>query len=177
MSVCGIVLAAGAGTRFGGPKVLVPGWLNRATTTLLEGGCDRVVVVLGASLDVAPPTTPRITHVVADDWANGLSASLRRGLGETAGSEALITLVDLPGLPVSVVERVLATAGPLRQAVFAGRPGHPVFVAEEHQAALADTLSGDSGARAYLAEYHATEVECGDLWDGLDVDRADSNSS
>ena len=175
MSVCGIVLAAGAGTRFGGPKVLVPGWLDRATTTLLDGGCDRVVVVLGASrtngpVDVAPPTTPSITHVTADDWANGLSASLRRGLGEAAGSDALITLVDLPGLPVSVVERVLAAAGPLRQAVFAGRPGHPVFVAEEHQAALADTLSGDSGARAYLAEHHATEVECGDLWDGLDRD-------
>jgi len=171
MATCGIVLAAGAGTRFGGPKVLVPGWLDRATTTLLDGGCDRVVVVLGASLDVAPPTTPRITHVTADDWANGLSASLRRGLGEADGDDALITLVDLPGLPVSVVERILAAAGPLRQAVFAGRPGHPAFVAASQQRALADTLTGDTGARAYLEANSALEVECEDLWDGLDIDR------
>ena len=170
MGVCGIVLAAGAGTRFGGPKVLVPGWLSQAVSTLLDGGCERVVVVLGASLDVAPPTDPRITHVVADDWATGLAASLRRGLSAAGASDALITLVDLPGLPVSVVKRVLAAAGPLRQAVFAGRPGHPVFIAAAQKRALADTLSGDSGARAYLQAHGATEVECDDLWDGLDVD-------
>ena len=170
MTVCGIVLAAGAGTRFGGPKVLVPGWLDRSTSTLLAGGCDRVVVVLGASLDVAPPTDPRITHAVADDWANGLSASLRRGLSEASGSDALITLVDLPGLPLEVVERVLAAAGPLRQAVFAGRPGHPVFVAGTHQHPLAASAAGDEGARAYLVAHGVTEVECSDLWDGSDVD-------
>ena len=173
MATCGIVLAAGAGTRFGRPKVLVPGWLDRATTTLLDGGCDRVVVVLGASLDVAPPTTPRITHVVADDWANGLSASLRRGLAEADADDALITLVDLPGLPVAVVERVLAAAGPLRQAVFAGRPGHPVFVAAAQHAALAGSITGDEGARRFLQENGVNEIECDDLWDGLDVDRAD----
>jgi len=171
MNVCGIVLAAGAGTRFGGPKVLVPGWLSRSVSSLLEGGCDRVVVVLGASLDVAPPSHPSVTHVVADDWANGLSASLRRGLGEANGEDALITLVDLPGLPSSVVERVLAAAGPLRQAVFAGRPGHPVFVAAGHLEAVSASVSGDEGARAYLVANAVEEIECDDLWDGLDIDR------
>lgn len=170
MSVCGIVLAAGAGTRFGGPKVLVPGWLDQAVGTLLDAGCDSVVVVLGASLDVAPPSDPRITHIVADDWATGLSASLRRGLRSAGSDDALITLVDLPGLPVSVVERVLAAAGPLRQAVFAGRPGHPVFVAASECPALLDSLDGDEGARRFLVANGVTEVECDDLWDGSDVD-------
>jgi len=31
-------------------------------------------------------------------------------------------------------------------------------------------VSGDSGARGYLVAHGAIEVECGDLWDGADVD-------
>jgi CTP:molybdopterin cytidylyltransferase MocA len=48
----GLLLAAGGGTRMGRPKALVVDehgpWLTRAVATLLEGGCDRVLVVLGA---------------------------------------------------------------------------------------------------------------------------------
>ncbi|HWR85187.1 MAG TPA: NTP transferase domain-containing protein, partial [Rhodoglobus sp.] len=53
MGVTGIVLAAGAGTRAGGAKALrrepdgTP-WLELAATALRDGGCERVVVVLGA---------------------------------------------------------------------------------------------------------------------------------
>ncbi|MGB6276881.1 MAG: NTP transferase domain-containing protein, partial [Rhodococcus sp. (in: high G+C Gram-positive bacteria)] len=47
----GVVLAAGAGTRYGSPKVLAHDglWLKTAVQALRNGGCDRVVVVLGAA--------------------------------------------------------------------------------------------------------------------------------
>ena len=167
MAVTGIVLAAGAGTRAGGPKALREGWLAQACATLLDGGCSRVVVVLGAAPDAPIPVDARITSVVAADWADGLSHSLRAGLDTATGSAALVTLVDLPGLPASVVQRVLAAGGALRQAVFDGRPGHPVFLSEAHWNL---PLSGDRGARGYLVKHGATLVECGDLWHGLDVD-------
>ena len=163
------MLAAGAGTRFGGPKVLVPGWLEGACATLLAAGCTRVVVVLGAAPDAALPDDPRVTAVIAEDWSGGMSHSLRAGLAAVTEPAALITLVDLPGLPVEVVERVLAADGPLRQAVFDGRPGHPVFVSLPRPALL-DALHGDHGARQYLVANDVTEVECSDLWDGADVD-------
>lgn len=168
--VTGIVLAAGAGTRFGGPKALVPGWLDAACETLLAGGCERVIVVLGAAPDAPVPSDPRVSAIVADDWELGMSHSLRAGLLAASDGAALITLVDLPGLPVAVVERVLRADGPLRQAVFGGRPGHPVLVSLPAEELIA-SLAGDHGARDFLVANGVTEVECGDLWSGLDVDR------
>lgn len=172
--VTGIVLAAGAGTRAGGPKALFrmpseQSWIA-ASVAALEA-CDRVVVVLGAQARIARPLVPAGAEVViAPDWELGMSASLRAGLAAATGDAALITLVDLPGLPAAVVARVLGTSGSLRQAVFDGRPGHPVYIAATHWAAVSASVSGDRGARAYLVEHGVTEVECGDLWDGVDRD-------
>ena len=176
--ITGIVLAAGAGTRAGGPKALkrMPGgtpWLETATTVLLEGGCDRIVVVLGAQARSARELVPdddRITTVVAMEWEAGMSESLRTGLAAARGTAALVTLVDLPELPVAVVQRVLDGSGPLRQAVFGGTPGHPVYLAAEHWVPAATTLVGDRGARGYLVSHDVEEIECGDLWDGQDRD-------
>ena len=178
--ICGIVLAAGAGTRAGGPKALrrMPDgqpWLAAAATVLLEGGCDRVVVVLGAQSDAARQLVPddeRVTTVVATEWELGMSESLRTSLAAATGDAALVTLVDLPGMPVQVVQRMLDTSSPapLRQAVYNGRPGHPVYIAAEHWVAIAASLSGDRGARHYLVANGVSEVECGDLWDGEDRD-------
>ena len=59
---------------------------------------------------------------------------------------------------------------PLARAVFDGRPGHPVLIARHHWTPAAATLSGDRGARAYLDAHGVVDVECGDLYDGHDVD-------
>jgi CTP:molybdopterin cytidylyltransferase MocA len=116
------------------------------------------------------PADPRITTIVAAQWEGGMSESLRAGLAAASGDAALVTLVDLPSLPVAVVERVLGASGPLRQATYGGVPGHPVFIASEHWVPVAETLSGDRGARGYLAAHGVTEVECAHLWDGADRD-------
>lgn len=167
------MLAAGAGTRRGGPKALVVPWLADATHLLLDGGCDHVVVVLGAAAHEARALVPddeRVIVVVAERWADGLAESLRTGLAHATGDAAVVTLVDLPGTPVDVVRRLLAADGELRQAVYQGRPGHPVVIAADHWLPLAATLRGDRGARGYLVRHGVVEVECGDLHDGLDED-------
>ena len=177
--VTGIVLAAGAGTRAGGPKALrrMPDgtpWVAAAVTTLLEGGCARVIVVLGAQALAARTLVPELEHVttvVATEWERGMSESLKTGIAAADGDAILVTLVDLPGLPVGVVERLLAPGAPLRQATYGAEPGHPAYIAEEHWRPLAAWLSGDRGARAYLVQHGVDEIECSDLWDGADVDR------
>ena len=176
-SITGLVLAAGAGTRAGGPKALsrtpdgTP-WIEHAVRLL--HGCDRIVVVLGAAAEEAHALVPaRAEIVVAEDWDAGMSRSLLTGIAAATGDAVLVTLVDLPGLPASVVGRVAATpvtGATLRQAVFDGRPGHPVLIGSDHWSRLSNSLSGDAGARRYLLENGVEEIECGDLADGLDVD-------
>ena len=174
--VTGIVLAAGAGTRAGGPKalLLLPSgepWLAVASRVLLEGGCRRVVVVLGAQEQRARPLVPAGAEVVvARRWQLGMSESLRVGLSAASGDAALVTLVDLPTLRASVVRRVLAGEGELRRAVFEGQPGHPVYFSSAHWMPAASSPEADTGARRYLAAHGVAEIECGDLWDGMDYD-------
>ena len=175
-SLTGIVLAAGSGARMGTPKALLRTadgrpWLSIATSLLRSAGCDPVLVVLGAAIVDVPAGA---VTVIAKDWADGMSASLRAGLRSASGDAVLVSLVDLPELPLDVVKRVVAApidGATLRQAVFEGRPGHPVLIGRDHWAAVAEGLSGDSGARDYLVEHGVHEIECGDLFDGHDIDR------
>ncbi|MCR6032292.1 NTP transferase domain-containing protein [Nocardioides sp. zg-579] len=171
----GIVLAAGAGRRMGTPKALVEDWLARAVRLLDAGGCDRVTVVLGARAEDAVALLPPGTaHVVAADWASGMSASLRAGLAaaDPAADAALVTLVDLPDLVPEVVRRVAAHAAPdaLARAAYDGVPGHPVLLGRDHWPGVLAETGGDRGAKGYLASHDVTPVECGDLATGVDVD-------
>lgn len=188
----GIVLAAGAGIRYGTPKSLVRDdagtpWLASAARVLLTSGCDPVIVVLGAAPEAAAllPADERMSVVVAADWRRGLTASLRAALlaalelRDPLPHTALVTLVDLPRLPLAAALRMLqghsGDPGALRRAGYAGRPGHPVLIGRDHWRPLADSLGGnshgDTGARDYLEAHGVAVVECGDLWDGRDVDR------
>jgi len=178
----GLLLAAGAGRRMGMPKALVSddagSWLVRGVATLRDGGCARVTVVLGAEAERARPLLDGldVTAVVAEDWAEGMGASLRTGLRSLAGSSdtgVLVSLVDLPDLVPPVVARVVAAVeGPaaLARAAYDGRPGHPVLLGRDHWAGVIETAVGDQGARAYLAAHDVILVECGDLASGDDVD-------
>jgi CTP:molybdopterin cytidylyltransferase MocA len=180
----GLLLAAGAGTRMGKPKALVSdpdgtSWLRRSVAVLQEGGCDAVTVVLGAAADEATPllSGTGAAVVVADDWDEGMGASLRAGLRALAGSDAVaavVMLVDLPDVSAEVVRHVAArVTGPdqLARASYAGRPGHPVVIGRDHWAAVAESVSGDEGARDYLTSHGVVDVECGDLATGADRDR------
>ena len=173
----GVVLAAGAGTRFGMPKVLAAGgdWLRASVAALRGGGCRDVIVVLGAAVvDVPAPARA----VVVDDWADGLSASVRAGVlaAHDCADFVALTTVDTPDVGAAAVRRVLAAAGEsasgLARARYHGRPGHPVVLARRHWPELLTVLTGDEGAGPFLrGRRDVVSVECGDLGTGRDVDK------
>lgn len=177
----GLLLAAGAGRRYGRPKALAEGgqWLRSSVAVLREGGCQPVRVVLGAGADEAIGLLPAPElAVIAPDWALGMSASLRAGLIALEPSPAaavLVHLVDLPDVPATAVRRLLRHAAPgaVARACYQGRPGHPVLLGREHWAEVLAGLSGDRGAGQWLAARpDLITVECGDLASGRDQDVA-----
>lgn len=179
-TVAGLVLAAGAGRRYGMPKALVPldGALlvERAVRTLTAGGCDPVTVVLGAAADdvLTRAELGAARPVVNPDWPTGMGSSLRAGLSALPGTAvaAVVLLVDTPGVTAEAVTRLhgYASVDALAMARYADHRGHPVLLGRGHWAGIAELAVGDTGARPYLARHLVTEVDCTDLDDDTDLD-------
>jgi len=182
--LCGLVLAAGAGSRYGSPKALARDrngtpWVVRAVEMLRRGGCDDVVVALGAAAEQAAHLVPEGTTIVTvADWENGVAASLRAGLRHPTCRDTdavIVTPVDTPDASPHAVRRLSDMAGlncraALAQATYQGAPGHPVLIGHDHLDAIARAIRGDIGARPYLISNGVREIECGDLWSGADID-------
>jgi CTP:molybdopterin cytidylyltransferase MocA len=175
----GIVLAAGAGTRFGGGKQLAVldgrPMLEHAVRAMVASPVGRVLVVLGfdavevigrVDLHGAEP------HV-AERWEEGQSASLASGLAELEDCEAVVvTLGDQPRLSPDAIRRVIGARGRGAAAVratYRDKPGHPVLLERKLFGRLRD-VSGDHGARNLLMSVQTLEVPCDDLGGGEDVD-------
>jgi CTP:molybdopterin cytidylyltransferase MocA len=179
-SPAGLLLAAGAGRRMGTPKALVGDWLTRGVGVLGAAGCSPLVVVLGAALQQARARLHGrdVILAAAEDWSDGLSASLRAGIIALPGDApaAVVTLVDLPDVGVSVVRRILqegAGTATLTRATYHGLPGHPVVLGRAHWPGILAAANGDVGARAYFDTHVPALVECADLASGRDVDHPD----
>ena len=176
--VVGLVLAAGAGRRFGAPKAVVElageRLVDRAVRVLAEGGVTQAYVVSGS----VALSVPGAVVVENPDWESGMASSLVAGLDALPADAdaALVVLVDHVGLTAAAVERVTASAaGPasLVAATYAGRQGHPVVLGRGWWPEVRATAEGDQGARAVLAAHRdeLVPVECSDVASAADVDR------
>jgi CTP:molybdopterin cytidylyltransferase MocA len=175
----GLVLAAGAGTRFGRPKQLVEldgrPLLEHAIRALTASPVGRVLVVLGSSAEqvIAAVDLHGADFLVCDRWDEGQSASLACGLAELSECEAVvITLGDQPRVSPDAIRRVIAARAEGVDAVratYAGAPGHPVLLERRLFGRMRD-VTGDHGARNLLLSVRTREVACDDLGGGEDVD-------
>ena len=177
--IAGLVLAAGAGVRFGGQesKLLarlhgrpILEWAVRAQSEV--PALERVVVVLGSRADavLAAVDFGRAETVVCAAWDRGQSASLMCGLRELGDvSKVVVTLGDQPLIKPEVVALLAEASGGTR-AVYDGVPGHPVVLGPDQLSALR-SLRGDRGARDLLRG--GPTVELGHICSGRDVDTPD----
>ena len=185
-----IVLAGGAGRRFGGGKLLAPyrggelidGALRAALTAPVEGvivvtGYDgeRVGESIAAFAGRHHPQTPlRIVH--APDYTEGMAATFRAGVAALPAETdaAFVFLGDMPSIPAEVPSRLAEALGAKAAAapVYDGQRGHPVLFARRLFPKLG-RLTGDHGARALLDGLGAelALVETADRGVLFDVDR------
>jgi CTP:molybdopterin cytidylyltransferase MocA len=179
--IAGLVLAAGGGRRFGGPKQLAeldgrPLVEHGLATLGGAPGLERVVVVLGARADevLAASDLGDAEPVVCAEWEEGQAASLRTGVAALADADAVVVvLADQPTLSPDAVRRVLDAAraepsAPAVRATYGGEPGHPVVLRSALFREVA-RLRGDQGARA-LIDGIALDVPCDPLPYPPDVD-------
>lgn len=180
-----IVLAAGAGRRFGGGK-LVSDFKGRpllcwAVDAALACPVESVRVVVGAEADaVERALTPdnRVRILVCPQWDEGLSRSLRCGV-ESLPDDAralLLFLGDMPDVPSRLAGQLLdavAAGAPAALATCRGLPAHPVAISARLFPDLL-RLDGDRGARGLLRTWPGVvEIETDEDGSIADVDTPD----
>lgn len=166
----GIVLAAGASTRLGQPKQLLPlagrPLLQHVLEEALASCLDEVILVLGhrareVRAAIRIPAGERVRVVINRRYQEGQSTSLRRGLKAASpqATAAAILLGDQPQVSAHLIDAMATAfqraAAPVVRPVYLtadGRrlPGHPVFLARRLWSQVAE-LIGDEGVRGLLA--------------------------
>ena len=159
--IAAIVLAAGASSRMGANKLLLPldgrPLAAHAVETACASSADAVLVALGNAADqVAAALAPgRYQRVDNPRFADGLSTSLQAGLDALSDEMdgALILLADMPRISLATLEAILAAAretpGQIVAANQRGRPAPPVYWPSACFPELQE-IRGDEGGRSVL---------------------------
>ncbi len=181
--VSAILLAAGAGSRFGGGKLLADfdgRTLIEATLSELRGApVDEIIVVVGAEGERLRSISTTYETRIAENprWADGISTSVRVGLQSCgpAARAAIVLLADQPFVGREAVKRLVGAfegGAEVAVATYDGKRRNPVLFVREVWPMLEGELSGDEGARGFLRRHPelVMEVPCDDVADPADVD-------
>jgi molybdenum cofactor cytidylyltransferase len=179
-----VILAAGASTRMGTPKQLLPvkgqPMIVRTVEAALASPAWPVIVVLGAQAEKIRPVLARLPVLIAENpaWAEGMAASIRAGMTtlrqfSRSLDGVLVTLCDQPEFSATIIAQLLAAQRNSGRGIVAahyhGRNGAPALFLRGHFPALA-ALTGEEGARALLngTPERVTSVDLPAL--GIDLD-------
>jgi len=187
MKVAAIVLAAGASTRMGRAKALLP-WegstlLERELAVLQEVGIEQVAVVIGMhAQQIRRQVGAAMPFVFNPRWAQGRSTSLAAGahvlMREPRPEAVLVQNVDQPtraAVIARLIEELTASGADAVQPVYvdaagAEHGGHPVLLSGALLPALAEAREVTEGLRGVLKSRTVQRVRIDDVTVGLDLD-------
>lgn len=187
LNVAAIVLAAGASSRMGRAKALLP-WRNSTLLgheieVLQEAGVGRIAVVIGMHAQQIRRAVPvAMPFVFNPRWAQGRSTSLAAGARvlkrDPQPDAILVQNVDQP-TTVEVIRTLveaLASSGAdavqpvYRDAAGAEHGGHPVLLSGALLPALLEAREATEGLRGILAKKRVERLPIDDPTVGLDLD-------
>jgi molybdenum cofactor cytidylyltransferase len=167
VNIAMIILAAGASTRMGTPKQLLPyqgcSLLCHTIETAMASVCKPVVVVLGANAQQIAAEVNQYSVMVVEnpDWYLGMGSSIRRGILEIANcSESIdavvITVCDQPFLDSEIINHLVtayhATGKLIIACEYADTLGVPVLFDRKFFSELAN-LGETMGAKKLIKKY------------------------
>jgi molybdenum cofactor cytidylyltransferase len=188
--VAAIVLAAGASTRYGQPKQLLPvggkTMLQHVVDIVLASPVDQTIVVLGHRADEMgasvrqglPTAADKPADIVTnEDWEAGLSTSMQAGLRavRSDAQAALFVLADQPTITPEIIAALLGryqgTGAPIVVPTYQGKRGNPVLFDRSLFAELMK-VRDDQGGRQLIDMYgdRTERVEVGSEAVLIDVD-------
>ncbi len=186
--IAALVLAAGQSRRMGGPNKLlmdVDGKLliRKTVETITEAGLRDIVVVVGhQEADIrAALAGASVLFVANPDFADGLSTSLKVGLGAMVpeAEAALVCLGDMPLLRADHLQQLVAGFDPVGDKLIGvpthnGKRGNPILWARRFFEDIRQ-VSGDTGARHLIGVHESLvyEVEFDDTAVLTDLDTAE----
>ena len=177
-----ILLAAGAGSRFGGGKLLHPledgvAIVAHAARNLIAAGLEVTAVVRPGDFPVYEMLEQEGCSVtICPDAARGMGVSLAHGVTTTRDAGGwIVALADMPRIKPDTIARVaqaLAAGAEIAAPEYQGERGHPVGFGKRFRHDL-QGLTGDSGARPVVQRNQALVqlIECDDPGVLLDIDR------
>jgi molybdenum cofactor cytidylyltransferase len=174
MSTIGlIILAAGASTRMGTPKQLLPfqgrSLLRYIAEEAISSCCDPVVVVLGSQPDQMKPEIDRLAvHMIENQqWATGMSTSIAAGVTALTTIDpdldaVVIVLCDQPFVSTELLNRLVesyrATQSLIVASAYADTLGVPALFDRSLFPELM-TMSTNAGAKSLIEKYAGTVCE------------------
>ena len=185
--IAGILLAAGASTRMGKTKQLLPlgekTLIERVLVEALNSELDKVVLVLGYQAveikKIINPVSPqpKLSIIENRQFKQGISSSIIAGLSEIENTHdhVMILLGDMPFIHRDLIDlllrRYLQSGLPIGAIKGKERLVHPMIFSRELYPELL-ILRGDVGARALFTKYkdQVCLIEPEGPYDGRDID-------
>ena len=193
-TVTGLVLAAGASTRMGRPKQLLPAGgrplLHRVLEQALQSHLDSVFLILGFMAEEIKESLgplhahPKLRIFENRRYTEGISSSIITGLAGVGSScdHVMIILGDMPFITAPLInlllDHYLASGLPLGAVGGEKRRGHPVIIHRRFFHELRG-LKGDVGARDLFSRYREQVclVEPVENYSDMDIDTAEDYSA
>jgi molybdenum cofactor cytidylyltransferase len=182
-----IILAAGASTRMGRPKQLLPyqgtSLLRHTIENAVASVCKPIVLVLGANAENirSQISESEIKIVENPDWHLGMSSSIRRGISSIITDyqnidAVVITVCDQPFLSAEIINNLVSkyhnTKKPIIACEYANTLGVPVLFSQSFFSKLAN-LSEDIGAKKLIKNHYHEVFKIPFPLGAIDIDTPD----
>jgi CTP:molybdopterin cytidylyltransferase MocA len=163
-NIAGIILSAGASSRMGQPKALLPykntSILEHTISVQKEAGLNPIIVVLGAHIKPLDSISENMGAKVVynKEWNLGQQSSLKAGLRAIPEevNTIVVSLIDHPGVQSETINKLVSASLEMGdciiQPLYKSKTGHPLILKGKIIDILRNSPIVDGGVKTIISE-------------------------